>query len=290
MGPSVTAAFDVFDVHLHARPPEAFLGVAQARFGRHAQTAGTNVTDAAVLLEQTLAQMDRNGVRRGLVSGRHDLVRAWCVAAPGRFLASFDPTRLAGDPQQGAEAFDGEAEQGRWQALGELGLPYTGRPLNDPGLFPYYAVCERRGLPVLFHTGLDGPDPQRLLAPSFRVELGDPLLLQDVVVRFPELKVVIMHMGWPFFDHALYMLYAYPNVYLDTAVVNWIVGPSLFARMLRETVETASSDRVLFGSDQMVWPQMIAPAVEAVAGAEYLSEADKRAILWNNAARLLAIT
>jgi predicted TIM-barrel fold metal-dependent hydrolase len=71
--------------------------------------------------------------------------------------------------------------------------------------------------------------------------------------------------------------------------VNWILGPSLFHRMLRETVETASSDRVLFGSDQMVWPQMIAPAVDAVAGAEYLSEADKRAILRENAARLLAI-
>ena len=66
---SGTAGFDVFDVHLHARPPEAFLGVARARFGRHAQTAGTNVTDAAALLEQTLAQMDRSGVRRGLVTG-----------------------------------------------------------------------------------------------------------------------------------------------------------------------------------------------------------------------------
>jgi hypothetical protein len=46
---------------------------------------------------------------------------------------------------------------------------------------------------------------------------------------------------------------------------------------------------VLFGSDQMVRPQMIAPAVEAVAGGEYLSKADKRAMRWDNAARLLAI-
>ena len=94
-------------------------------------------------------------------------------------------------------------------------------------------------------------------------------MLQDVVARFPKLKVVIMHMGWPYPDHALYMLYAYPNVYLDTAVVNWILGRSVFDRMLREAVETVGSDRILFGSDQTVWPQMITPAVRSVSTAGY---------------------
>jgi predicted TIM-barrel fold metal-dependent hydrolase len=69
--------------------------------------------------------------------------------------------------------------------------------------------------------------------------------------------------------------------------VNWILGPSVFHRMLREAVETAGSDRILFGSDQMVWPQVIAPATRAIVDAEYLSDADKRRILWDNAAALL---
>jgi hypothetical protein len=121
------------------------------------------------------------------------------------------------------------------------------------------------------------------------VELGDPLLLQDVVVRFPKLKLVIMHMGWPFFDHALYMLYAYPNVFMDVAVTDWILGKEVFERMLRETIDTVGSDRILFGSDQMAWPQMITPAVEAVRDAKFLTESDKRRILWQNATTLLKL-
>lgn len=43
--------------------------------------------------------------------------------------------------------------------------------------------------------------PERFLL-SFEPDLS----LEDVVIRFPELNIVMMHMGWPFFDHALYGL------------------------------------------------------------------------------------
>ena len=279
----------VFDVHLHASRPERFVRVAGASFGAHRKTAGANQTDPQQLLTSTLAAMDQGGVRHGLLSGEQPLVQMWAQAHPDRFLPSFVPGEPADGHPQAAARFEEEVLRGRWQAMGELGLPYAGHPLNTPALFPYYAVCERRGLPVFFHCGLDGPDPQRLLAPKFRVELGDPLLLQDVLVHFPDLRVVIMHLGWPFFDHALYMLYAYPQVYVDTGVVNWVLGRALFERMLRETVETVGSDRVLFGSDQMVWPQMIAPAIEAIVQAPFLSESDRHHILWANAAGLFAL-
>jgi predicted TIM-barrel fold metal-dependent hydrolase len=115
------------------------------------------------------------------------------------------------------------------------------------------------------------------------------LLLEDVAIRFPKLKIVIAHMGWPFYDHALCMLWTYENVYLDTSAVNWIVGKELFNRMLQEAVDTVGSDRILFGSDQMVWPQMITPAVESIRGAPFLSDQDKKNILGENARRLLKI-
>jgi predicted TIM-barrel fold metal-dependent hydrolase len=72
------------------------------------------------------------------------------------------------------------------------------------------------------------------------------------------------------------MLYAYPNVYLDTAVVNWILGSSIFDRMLKEAADTVGSNRFLFGSDQTVRPQMITPAVQAIVKADYLTDKDKR--------------
>jgi predicted TIM-barrel fold metal-dependent hydrolase len=282
-------SYRVFDVHLHALAPDLFKKAASANFGAHRKTANSMVTHPVVLLKKTIEYMDRNNIRQGLLSGDNDLVQRWVKEFPDRFLPSYDIDYSLKNHQQAAKQFEKELEQGKWRAIGELGLPYAGIGLNDPLIFPYYEVCERRGIPVFFHTGLDGPDPAQLVSPSFKVELGDPLLLQDVVARFPKLKVVIMHMGWPYPDHALYMLYAYPNVYLDTAVVNWILGRSVFDRMLREAVETVGSDRILFGSDQMVWPQMITPAVRSVSQAGYLTTADKRRIFWDNAAALLKL-
>ena len=92
---------------------------------------------------------------------------------------------------------------------------------------------------------------------------------------------------WPFYDHALYMVWTYENVYLDTATVNWMLSPKLFDRMLEEAVQSVESDRTLLGSDQMVWAQMISPAVEAVRDAPFLSDQVKRNILGANARRSL---
>lgn len=281
--------FRVINVHMHASTPEFFKKASLANFGAHRKTAGNMVTDASVLLKQTIENMDKNNIKVGILSGENDLVQSWVKAYPTRFIPSFSPDTALKDHRAAAIQFEREIEQGRWRAMGELGLPYDGLALNDPLLFAYYDVCERRAIPVFFHTGLDGPEPQQLVSPKFRIEFGDPLLLQDIVIRFPKLRVVIMHMGWPYPDHALYMLYAYPNIYLDTAVVNWILGPSVFNRMLKEAVETVGSDRILFGSDQMVWPQMITPAVQAIVKADYLSVEDKRRILWGNAAWLLGM-
>ena len=57
--------------------------------------------------------------------------------------------------------------------------------------------------------------------------------------------------------------------------------------LLREAVENVGSDRILFGSDQMVWAQMITP--ESIRDAGFLSDQDKRDILGDNARRLLKI-
>ena len=282
---------EAFDVHLHALNPEMFAPVKDAQFGAFLRSGVVEamVTDAGALLRRTVEEMDRNEVRQGLLSGDNVLVRRWVQAHPDRFLPSYTPDLSLKDASEAAAQFEKEVKEGKWRAMGELGLPYAGRPLNDPALFPYYEVCERQQIPVFFHTGLDGPEPQTMASPVFRVELGDPLLLQDIVVKWPRLKVVIMHMGWPFFDHALYMPYAYRNVYLDTGVVDWILGAEVFDRMLREAVDTAGSDRILFGSDQMVFPQMIKPAVARVRNAPYLTPTAKRNILWENATRLLGV-
>jgi len=277
---------DVIDVHLHAMHPEEFSNPALANFGAHRKTYGTNERDPEALLRRTIAEMDKNHISSGVISGDDDLIAKWVAQYPNRFLGSYNHW-CDGKPETVAK-FESEWKAGKWKAIGELGLPYGGHPLNDPACFPLFELAQRYDIPVFFHTGSGGPNPQSS-APKFRISLSDPLLLEDVAIRFPKLKIVIAHMGWPFYDHALYMLWTYENVYLDTSAVNWIVGKELFNRMLQEAVDTVGSDRILFGSDQMVWPQMITPAVESIRGAPFLSDHDKKNILGENARRLLKI-
>jgi predicted TIM-barrel fold metal-dependent hydrolase len=54
-------------------------------------------------------------------------------------------------------------------------------------------------------------------------------------------------------------------------------------------VEAGFGKRIMFGSDQMVWPQTIEVAVDSITQAPFLSEAQKRDILYNNAARFLRL-
>jgi uncharacterized protein len=278
----------VIDVHMHAMHPEDFAGQPEsANFGAFQKTNRKNEHDPEALLKQTIAEMDKNHISKGVLSGDDEVVAKWVQQYPARFLASYNRW-CDGNPDTAAK-FEAEWKAGKWKAIGELGLPYGGHPLNDPACFALFEIAQRHDIPVFFHTGLDGPSPQQGFAPKFRISFSDPLLLEDVAIRFPKLKIVIMHMGWPFYDHALYLLYAYENVYLDTGVVDWLLGQKLFYRMLGKAVDTVGSDRILFGSDQMVWPQMITPAVQSINEAPFLSDQDKRNILGENARRLLKL-
>ncbi len=63
-----------------------------------------------------------------------------------------------------------------------------------------------------------------------------------------------------------------------------------FYRYLQEIVEAGYGDRVMFGSDQMIWPGIIEPSIEAIEQAPFLTQAQKRDIFYNNAARFLRLS
>ncbi len=62
-----------------------------------------------------------------------------------------------------------------------------------------------------------------------------------------------------------------------------------FHAYLRRLVEAGFEKRIMFGSDQMVWPETIGMAVEGIESAEFLTEEQKRDILYNNAARFFRL-
>lgn len=98
-----------------------------------------------------------------------------------------------------------------------------------------------------------------------------------------------MHAGWPYLDDIIALLYAHPQVYVDVAVINWFIPKAEFHAYLKRIVEAGFADRVMYGSDQMIWPQSIKTSVENIKTADFLTEQQKEDIFYNNAARFFQL-
>ena len=81
---------------------------------------------------------------------------------------------------------------------------------------------------------------------------------------------------------------AHPQVYVDIGVI--VFTRPDFYTYLRRIVEAGHANRVMFGSDQMVWPGVIERAITRIEKAPFLTEQQKRDILYNNAARFLRLS
>lgn len=79
-------------------------------------------------------------------------------------------------------------------------------PINDARFYPFYAKCAELDVPVEFQTGHSAE-----FMPS---KHGHPLLLDDVAIYFPELKLVGAHQAWPWIDTMIAMAWKHPNVYV----------------------------------------------------------------------------
>ena len=98
-----------------------------------------------------------------------------------------------------------------------------------------------------------------------------------------------MHAGFPMLDDLLAVLYAHPQVYVDVGVIVYTQPRPAFYRYLRGIVEAGFGNRVMFGSDQMVWPGVIERSIAVIEEAPFLDEAAKRDVLYHNAARFLRL-
>ena len=91
-------------------------------------------------------------------------------------------------------------------------------------------------------------------------------------------------------DELLALMYAHPQVHVEVGVIVHTVPRPAFYRFLRGITDAGFGNRVMFGSDQMVWPGTIERGIEVIEEAPFLSALEKRDILYNNAARFLRLT
>jgi uncharacterized protein len=274
----------IIDMHLHADLPPFDVPAGEPALCRPEPCRGEDPATAshAETLERTLAVMDRYNIVRAMLSGVDlEIVRQWTEAAPGRFIPSpfvLEPGRP--DPNALRQAY----ETGRLAGLGEVATQLTGHAPNDPALEPYFALAEEFDVPVLIHTAGIGP-----YLPSFRAAAGNPLLLEDVLVRHPKLRLYLENAGFPYRDEMIAMMYQYPQLHADVSTITWVIPRTTFYDYLEALVRAGLGKRLMFGSDQMRWPDKIGKGIEAIEQAPFLTEEQKRDILYNNAARFLRL-
>lgn len=269
----------IIDMHLHANPVEGYPSAEPL--------TGLKTPDtSADVLRQTIKNLKQYNVVKALTSGPN--VDRYQKAAPGRIVEGCETRE---DPsERKLDSLRTLITQGDCEFIGELGPQYAGIPPNDPKLEPIFALAESLDVPVGIHIGLGPPGVAYKGAPKYRMKHSNPLLLEDVLVEHPDLRLYVMHAGWPMLDELLGLLYAHPQVYVDVAVINWVLPQAEFHRYLRRIVEAGFGDRVMYGSDQMVWPQSFEISIEAIRSAPFLSEQQKRDIFYNNAARFLNLS
>jgi len=248
-------------------------------------------------VRRTIAEMKKYNVVLGIVGGSN-VCPDNCGEEVARFLAAA-PERIWGSaafgrPGSNVDSLRAQYSAGKIVAMGEVLAQYEGLSPSDSAFEPYWDLAEKLDIPVGIHTGLSFPGitqmPAPMGAPNFRVALGNPILLEGMLNRHPKLRVYLMHAGHPFLAETLGILQVYPEVYLDIAVVNWIQPREEFYAYLKALIRAGFANRIMFGSDQMVWPDAIGLAIDAIESAEFLTEQQKRDIFYNNAARFLKLS
>jgi predicted TIM-barrel fold metal-dependent hydrolase len=279
-----TKNLPIIDMHMHAFPA-GYMGemnMPNPVTGKPAAAAGDEE-----LMRATLKEMRRYNIVKAVASGPPEVVLRWKSAEPQVIIggAHFDEVTPLPDKERLRQYFIA----GRLGVLGELAAQYVGLYLDDSLFEPYLALAEELDIPVGVHTGLGPEGTPYTCCPKFRIRYGNPLLLEDVLVRHPKLRLYIMHGGWPYLEETKAIMAVYPQVYADLAVIDWIIPREEFHEYLRGLLRAGLGKRLMFGSDQMVWPEAIGMAIEGIESAQFLSQEQKRDIFYNNAVRFLRL-
>jgi len=261
----------IIDFHNHLSPPQSSYRM-----------------EAEVYLDA----MDQAGVTQAVILGKDygfygdkqnenlsdEDTAAFVKAHPDRFIGF-----TAVHPDRGVACNVEKVDR----AVNELGLrgiklnPASGFYPNDERLYPVYEKASALGIPVVIHMGIKPPSE------GSRLKYCHPIYIDDIVVDFPELKMVIAHAAYPWVeDLVMAGLYA-PNVSVDISTLNQIedaLGYPVVLPALKTLAQALGPGRILFGSDGIFNMESI---IHSVLQADFLTDSDRELIFYKNAQKLL---
>ena len=125
----------------------------------------------------------------------------------------------------------------------KLGPNYSGFDPLCAEAHRVYDYAERHALPILFHQGTS---PIR----DAPIRFAHPLLMDEIAIAHPQLRVVMAHMGHPWPRETAVVVRKHPHVYAD--VSSLVLRPRLCWEALIEATEWGAAHKLLLGSDYPV--------------------------------------
>ena len=122
--------------------------------------------------------------------------------------------------------------------------PEDDGPLNDPRMWPFYEKACELGVPLTIHTGMAYVMPQP-------TKYTLPILLDDILIDFPDLKIIAYHMGWPYHEELFGLAGKHKNLYVSmSGIIGWFErAPYRGYHMLGEALQWAGPDKIVMGLD-----------------------------------------
>jgi predicted TIM-barrel fold metal-dependent hydrolase len=152
----------------------------------------------------------------------------------------------------------------------------------DRMAYPIYEVINEYKLPAIFHTGHSGMGTGMRGGGGMRLKYGEPMLIDDVAVDFPDMKIILAHPSWPWVDQSLSMALHKDNVFIDLS--GW--SPKYFPKQVIQYANTQLKHKMLFGSDfPLIHPDKWIAAAQDVGFREDVMPG----IMKDNAARVLGL-
>ena len=229
------------DCHVNIWNEEHVLPLYHQQLGRVRQGEMAPKADADTLfremeeVERAIVFSLRYGDSIG-VEGNDEITAAAVAKYPDKFVgfAYVDPRRA-------------DCMELLRHAVEDLGLKgakfgpiYNGVALSDPRLEPVYEYLQRKNLPLTMHMGTT-------FARNAPIEMGRAIHVEPIALRYPDLTMVLAHMGHPWYDDAIVVSRKQPNVFLEISALFY--RPWQYYNMLISAQEYSITDKIYFGTD-----------------------------------------
>ena len=131
--------------------------------------------------------------------------------------------------------------------------------VNDERCNDVYSLCNKYKIPVMFHCGDTWSSYKKAI-----IHYTNPMFIEDIIVKYPNLKILICHIGNPcWIDETKELIYKNKNVYTDisgilSGVNNWYIESyteNIMKKLHDMIAYIGGAHKILFGSDFDIFKQ-----------------------------------